>query len=114
MTACGTPDVMHGTLPDRFPKLRYLLTEAGCAWVPQPLERLDTIWARVRTGAVGESQYNVESMPPEPPSFYARFTAGDSPQLCSLICSSVYSGSAPARRSPCRRAVRMPAMGGKE
>jgi predicted TIM-barrel fold metal-dependent hydrolase len=57
---------------ERFPKLRYILTEAGCAWVPETLARLDMIWSRVRTGAVGEFQFNTESMPPEPPSYYAK------------------------------------------
>jgi predicted TIM-barrel fold metal-dependent hydrolase len=57
---------------ERFPKLRYILTEAGCAWVPETLARLDMIWSRVRTGTVGEFQFNTESMPPEPPSFYAK------------------------------------------
>lgn len=57
---------------ERFPKLNYILTEAGCAWVPETLERLDMIWSRVRTGTVGEFQFNTESMPPEPPSFYAK------------------------------------------
>ncbi len=57
---------------ERFPKLNYILTEAGCAWVPETLARLDNIWSRVRTGTVGEFQFNTESMPPEPPSFYAK------------------------------------------
>jgi len=57
---------------ERFPKLRYILTEAGCAWVPETLQRLDGIWASVRTGVVGEFQFDKDSMPPEPPSFYAK------------------------------------------
>jgi predicted TIM-barrel fold metal-dependent hydrolase len=57
---------------ERFPKLRYVITEAGCAWVPEMLKRLDGLWASVRTGVVGEFQFDASSMPPEPPSFYAR------------------------------------------
>ena len=57
---------------ERFPKLRYIVTESGCAWVPATLANLDGIWARVRTGAVGEFQFAEGSMPPEPPSFYAK------------------------------------------
>ena len=68
MTAGRTSGVIDRTPPGSFRKLRYALTEAGCAWVPETLERLDMIWARVRTGAVGEFQFDVESMPPEPPS----------------------------------------------
>jgi predicted TIM-barrel fold metal-dependent hydrolase len=56
----------------RFPKLKYILTEAGCAWVPQTLEHLDRIWGTVRQGFAGEFQFNKDSMPPEAPSFYAK------------------------------------------
>jgi predicted TIM-barrel fold metal-dependent hydrolase len=57
---------------ERFPKLRYIVTESGCAWVPSTLETLDRIWAGVRKGAVGEFEFASDSMPPEPPSFYAK------------------------------------------
>jgi predicted TIM-barrel fold metal-dependent hydrolase len=57
---------------ERFPKLRYIVTESGCAWVPATLQQLDGVWSRVRTGAVGEFQFAEGVMPPEPPSFYAR------------------------------------------
>jgi len=56
----------------RFPKLRYIITEAGCAWVPEVLARLDGLWERVRTGVAGEFQFNTESVTPEKPSFYAK------------------------------------------
>ncbi|MCA9502422.1 MAG: amidohydrolase [Spirochaetaceae bacterium] len=57
---------------ERFPKLKYIVTEAGCAWVPETLARLDATWNRVRSGVAGEFQFNTEAMPPEPPSFYAK------------------------------------------
>jgi predicted TIM-barrel fold metal-dependent hydrolase len=57
---------------ERFPKLRYIVTESGCAWVPSTLEMLDRIWGMVRSGVVGEFQFAEGSMPPEPPSFYAK------------------------------------------
>ncbi|MBW2241076.1 MAG: amidohydrolase [Deltaproteobacteria bacterium] len=56
----------------RFPKLRYILTEAGCNWVPERLEMLDMFWSRIGSGAVGEFEFVREAMPPEPPSFYAK------------------------------------------
>jgi predicted TIM-barrel fold metal-dependent hydrolase len=56
----------------RFPRLKYIITEAGCAWVPERLQQLDRVWAMVRTGAVGEFEFDKGSMPPEKPSFYAR------------------------------------------
>ena len=57
---------------ERFPKLKYIITEAGCAWVPNMLERLDGVWRRTKSGVAGEFQFNKDSMPPEPPSFYAK------------------------------------------
>jgi len=57
---------------ERFPKLRYIVTESGCAWVPSTLQTLDRIWERVRTGFAGELEFAAGVMPPEPPSFYAR------------------------------------------
>jgi predicted TIM-barrel fold metal-dependent hydrolase len=56
----------------RFPKLRYIVTESGCGWVPSTLEQLDRIWSFVRRGFVGEFQFNPEAVTPEPPSFYAK------------------------------------------
>jgi len=56
----------------RFPKLKYIITESGCAWVPETLERLDAAWARIATGAVGEFQFAENVVTPEPPSFYAK------------------------------------------
>ena len=56
----------------RFPKLRYIVTESGCAWVPATLQNLDRIWERVRTGFAGELEFAPGVMPPEPPSFYAK------------------------------------------
>jgi predicted TIM-barrel fold metal-dependent hydrolase len=57
---------------ERFPRLRYILTEAGCAWVPGRLAHLDRVWGMVRRGFAGEFEFNAESIAPEPPSFYAR------------------------------------------
>jgi hypothetical protein len=70
---------------ERFPRLRYIVTESGCAWVPGTLENLDRIWARVRTGAVGEFEFAKGCLPPEPPSVYAK-------RNC------YYGASAPSRR----------------
>ncbi len=57
---------------ERFPKLRYIITEAGCAWVPEMLQRLDYAWGRVRAGAAGEFEFTKDVATPEPPSFYAK------------------------------------------
>jgi predicted TIM-barrel fold metal-dependent hydrolase len=46
---------------ERFPRLRFAVTEAGCAWVPPLLKRLDKVLARIRdTGATGEIRYGAE------------------------------------------------------
>ena len=43
---------------ERFPGLRFVMTEIGCAWVPQLLERLDGTIRGIRdTGATGEIRY---------------------------------------------------------
>jgi predicted TIM-barrel fold metal-dependent hydrolase len=57
---------------ERFPKLKYIITEAGCGWVPETLEQIDRVWGYVRQGFVGEFQFAKESVTPEPPSFYAK------------------------------------------
>jgi len=57
---------------ERFPGLRYIITEAGCAWVPQTLQRLDWTWERMRSGATGEFEFPKDAFTPEAPSFYAK------------------------------------------
>ena len=61
-----------GGVFERFPKLRYILTEAGCAWVPGTLENLDQYWRMIGRGSVGEIEFAGDAATPEPPSFYAR------------------------------------------
>ena len=56
----------------RFEKLKYIITEAGCAWVPERLAELDRVWNMVRAGALGELQFDQDAVSPEPPSFYAK------------------------------------------
>jgi predicted TIM-barrel fold metal-dependent hydrolase len=56
---------------ERFPRLKFVMTETGCAWVPPLLERLDSIMARIRdTGATGEIRYPREIVLPKLPSEY--------------------------------------------
>ncbi len=50
---------------ERHPKLRFVMTEQGAAWLPPLLERLDRSIARIRqTGATGELRYGEESILP--------------------------------------------------
>ncbi len=46
---------------ERFPRLKFVMTEMGCAWLPRLLARLDETLARIRaTGATGEIRYGDE------------------------------------------------------
>ncbi|MGH9212060.1 MAG: amidohydrolase family protein [Acidimicrobiales bacterium] len=58
---------------ERFPRLRFVMTEAGCAWVPPLLERLDSTLANIRdTGATGEIRYGKEHVLPRSATDYFR------------------------------------------
>lgn len=43
---------------ERHPRLRFVMSEMGCAWLPPLLERMDTTLALVRRGAAGEMRFN--------------------------------------------------------
>jgi predicted TIM-barrel fold metal-dependent hydrolase len=56
---------------ERFPRLRFVVTESGCAWVPGLLDRLDKVLARIRkTGATGEIRYGAEHVLPRSATEY--------------------------------------------
>lgn len=58
---------------ERFPHLKVVVTESGCAWVPPVLERLDKVLARIRaTGATGEIRYGAEHVLPRSATDYFR------------------------------------------
>lgn len=58
---------------ERFPRLKYIITESGCSWVPETLANLDRIHMGVAAGAIGELKYDpADWVLTEPPSFYAR------------------------------------------
>jgi predicted TIM-barrel fold metal-dependent hydrolase len=58
---------------ERFPRLKFVITETGSAWVPGLLKQLDTISARIRdTGATGEIRYNRDIILPLLPTEYFR------------------------------------------
>ncbi|HET6874613.1 MAG TPA: amidohydrolase family protein [Acidimicrobiales bacterium] len=54
-----------GGVFQRFPELRFVITEAGCAWVPGLLKRLDYLLAGIRkNGAVGELRFSEDMVLP--------------------------------------------------
>ena len=56
---------------ERFPKLKYVMTEQGVSWVKPTLDRMDTFWNQmVNTGRVGELGMTAEQMLPQKPSDY--------------------------------------------
>ena len=58
---------------ERFPRLKYILTESGCSWVPGMLASLDRIHMGIKHGAIGEMNYEgMEWALKEKPSDYAQ------------------------------------------
>lgn len=56
---------------ERHPNLRFVMTEIGCSWVPELLERLDSHLAAIReTGATGEIRYGAEHILPRSATEY--------------------------------------------
>jgi predicted TIM-barrel fold metal-dependent hydrolase len=68
----GFVQLVMGGVFERFPGLRFILTESGCAWVPPLLERMDMVHAGMKAGMIGELDYARGSALPEPPSVYAK------------------------------------------
>lgn len=58
---------------ERFPRLKFVMTEMGCAWLPPLLGRLDRTLAQIRdTGATGELRYSEEHVLPLSATEYFR------------------------------------------
>jgi len=63
--------IMSGAF-EKFPRLKYVLTESGCAWVPAMLNSLDRIHRGLQAGAIGEMNYrDMQWILKETPGFYA-------------------------------------------
>jgi predicted TIM-barrel fold metal-dependent hydrolase len=59
---------------ERFPSLRFVLTESGASWIPPMLQQLDGFHAQMRTtGRIGELKYSPdEILPMRPSEYFAR------------------------------------------
>jgi predicted TIM-barrel fold metal-dependent hydrolase len=58
---------------ERFPRLKFVMTEQGCAWLPPLLGQLDGTLASIRkNGAVGELRFKPEHILPKSATEYFR------------------------------------------
>jgi predicted TIM-barrel fold metal-dependent hydrolase len=58
---------------ERFPKLKFVMTEMGCAWLPPMLRRFDATLQQIRkTGRTGEMRYSDEHVLPLSATEYFR------------------------------------------
>ena len=58
--------IMLSGVFERFPNLKFVMTEMGCAWIPPMLRRMDAVFAQIRkTGRTGELRYSEEHILPE-------------------------------------------------
>jgi predicted TIM-barrel fold metal-dependent hydrolase len=56
---------------ERFPRLKFVITELGCAWIPPLLQHMDRVIEQIRrTGRTGELAYTDEHKLPRLPSEY--------------------------------------------
>jgi predicted TIM-barrel fold metal-dependent hydrolase len=62
-----------GGIFERFPNLRFAITETGCHWVPPLLRQLDAQLEGIRkTGRTGELAYDTDTVPPLSATDYFR------------------------------------------
>jgi predicted TIM-barrel fold metal-dependent hydrolase len=58
---------------ERFPNLKFVMTEMGCAWLPPMLRQFDSVLAQIRkTGRTGEMRYSDEHVLPLSATEYFR------------------------------------------
>jgi predicted TIM-barrel fold metal-dependent hydrolase len=68
----GFTHLIMGGVFERFPKLRYILTESGCAWAPGVMRQMDMMYLAWKAGAIGEIDTSRDPSLRELPSFYAK------------------------------------------
>lgn len=64
--------LIWGGIFQRFPDLRFVLTEVGIDFVPELLERMDYFHGEMRKGRLGEIAFEPDQVLAEPPSTYFR------------------------------------------
>ena len=68
----GYTHLIMGGVFERFPGLRYILTESGCAWAPAIMQHMDGMYLAWKAGAIGEIDTSSDPPLKELPSFYAK------------------------------------------
>ena len=68
----GYTHLIMGGVFERFPKLRFILTESGCAWAPGLMKQMDGMYLAWKAGAIGEIDTHQDPALKELPSFYAK------------------------------------------
>ena len=65
-------EILSGVF-ERHPKLKYLISESGCAWVKGAIEHMDKLYFQIaKAGSTGEVDFQGRGVTREPPSHYAR------------------------------------------
>jgi len=58
---------------ERYPRLKFVMTEMGCAWLVPMLQHFDRVLAQIRDkGAIGEMRYSAEHILPRSATEYFR------------------------------------------
>jgi len=68
----GFTHLIMGGVFERFPKLKFILTESGCAWAPKLMQQMDAMYFAWKAGAIGEIDTSKDPALKETPSFYAK------------------------------------------
>jgi len=55
---------------EKHPKLKFAITETGCAWIPPLLESMDGLLNGMRSQKVGEMRFEGETIPPRSATEY--------------------------------------------
>ncbi|MAG29661.1 MAG: amidohydrolase [Deltaproteobacteria bacterium] len=68
----GFTHLIMGGVFERFPGLKFILTESGCSWAPQVMRGMDSMYLAWKMGAIGEIDTSKDPALEELPSFYAK------------------------------------------
>ena len=64
--------VTLGGVFERFPRLKFVLSEQGCAWVPSTLAQMDGLHMAASFGRTGELKLDAGALPLKPSEYFER------------------------------------------